>query len=339
MLKRLIVSAVTSALILCTGCGKSETTDSSFSRDIFAMDTYMNMKVWAADGDSLLDTAAKRINELENTLSVTKETSDIAKLNNGGTITLSNDSSLILRTALDIGGQTDGALDISVYPITKAWGFTTGENRIPEEGEIKSLLENVDYRKITPERNVLSLPEGMQIDLGALAKGYTSDTLMQMFRDSGAESAIVTLGGNVQALGHRPDGTDWKVGVVDPFSPTENLCIIEIADKAVITSGNYERYFEKNGKRYHHIIDPADGYPADNGLVSVTIIGNSGLMCDALSTALFVLGEDKAIAYYKAHKDFDMVLVTEDKRILYTKGLEGHFTNISKYTAKVISDE
>lgn len=208
---------------------------------------------------------------------------------------------------------------------------------MPDAAALDALLAQVDYTALHPDGDTLTLPAGMQIDFGALAKGYTSDSLMQLFRDGGAEHAIVSLGGNVQALGTKPDGSDWKVGVVSPFSPQENLCVLSIHDKAVITSGNYERYFEENGTRYHHIIDPADGFPADNGLVSVTIIGESGILCDARSTALFVLGEADAIAYYQAHDDFDMILVTDDARILYTEGIADTFENLTTCPAEVIS--
>lgn len=324
------------ALVL-TGCAKQDAAEPA-TRDVFAMDTYMNLKVWAPDGDALLDDAAEMISQLENRFSVTIPDSDISQINaaHGTPVTVSADTAAVIEKALEIGQETDGALDISLYPVSRAWGFTTGEYHVPAQEKLDALLENVDFSRISLNGETVTIPDGMEIDIGAVAKGYTSDRLIALFRENEAESAIVSLGGNVQALGTKPDGSDWKVAVVNPFSPQEKMCILEIADQAVITSGNYERYFEENGTRYHHIMDRTDGCPADNGLVSVTVIGDSGLTCDALSTALFVEGTEEAIAYWKTAGDFEMILVTEDGEILYTEGLSDDFENVSGMTAEVI---
>ena len=332
-------------IFVLTGCSKQTATpDEPSTRDLFAMDTYMNLKVWAPDGDALLERAAKRIDALECEFSVTLPDSDIARVNaaHGAPVQVSADTAEVLEKALQIGKESDGALDISLYPVTRAWGFTTHTQQVPDEDEIAKLLQNVDYSRISLDGTTVAVPDGMEIDIGALAKGYTSDALMDMFRDAGAQSAIVSLGGNVQALGTKPDGSDWKVGIVDPIDPTRNMCVLQIHDKAVITSGNYERYFEENGKRYHHIMDSADGHPAENGLISVTVVGDSGLYCDALSTALFVEGTENAIAHWKRAGDFEMVLVAEDTHhhILYTEGLADAFELLAdNYPVEVITRE
>lgn len=339
MRKRMAFSL--SFILLLTGCTRVTEQVKPVSRDVFAMDTYMNLKVWAPDGEAVLDEAAEMISQLEKNFSVTIPDSEIAQINaaHGAPVNVSTDSAAVIGKALEIGDETDGALDISLYPVSRAWGFTTGTQRIPLQDELDALLEHVDYAKITLDGETVTVPDGMEIDIGAVAKGYTSDKLIALFRENGAESAIVSLGGNVQALGSKPDGSDWNVAVVNPFSPQENMCVLKIADQAVITSGNYERYFEDNGTRYHHIMDRSDGYPADNGLVSVTIIGDSGLTCDALSTALFVEGTERAIEYWKGAGDFEMILVTEDAKILYTEGISDDFENISSLPAEVISRE
>jgi thiamine biosynthesis lipoprotein len=180
----------------------------------------------------------------------------------------------------------------------------------------------------------------MEIDLGALAKGYTGDEIMTIMKECGVSSAIVSLGGNVQAIGKKPDGSNWKVAVRDPFSTDQDMCVIEVADKAVITSGNYERFFtDESGNYYWHILDPKDGYPADNGLVSVTVIGKCGVDCDAMSTALFVMGFDKTVDFWKKGCDFDLILVTDDKKIYYTDGVKESFKNISSMPSEVIERE
>lgn len=326
------------ALILLASCGTQNQSDSSaqaVSRDVFAMDTYMSLKAYGDGADSALDEASERITELEGLLSATIPESDTATLNRQKNAVVSDDTAVLISSALDYGAKTDGCLDVTVYPVLKEWGFTTGDYKIPEPETLSVLLENVNYRNISIEGNTATLPPDVEIDMGALAKGYTGDEVMEIMQNNGVESAIISLGGNVQALGAKPDGSPWKVAVRNPFSPDTDMCVIEIEDKAVITSGNYERFFTaEDGQRYWHIIDSADGYPADNGLVSVTIIGDSGLMCDALSTALFVMGTEKAVEYQKTNGGFEMILVTDDGRIMHTSGLE--FKNVSGMPCEVI---
>ena len=326
-------------LTLFTGCSSEKAEE--HRSDLFAMDTYMELKVWCSDGEQAFSEASARITELENTFSVTIPESDISKVNHaeGQTIEVSPDTALVVQKGIEIGDTSSGALDISIYPVLQAWGFTSQEKHVPSKETLRKELERVDYSRIRMEGNSITLPSDMQTDLGALAKGYTGDEVIRIFHDHGAKSAIVSLGGNVQTLGTRPDGSLWKVGVVNPYIPSENMGVLEIADQAVITSGNYERYFEENGVRYWHIIDRKDGEPADNGLVSVTIVGSSGLECDALSTALFVESTEGAVSHWKRDSSFEMLLVTDDGRILLTEGLRDVFTNQSTMPIEVIEHE
>ena len=166
----------------------------------------------------------------------------------------------------------------------------------------------------------------MKIDLGAIAKGYTSSKIIDIFKENNIKSGMVTLGGNVQVLGKKPDGSLWKVGIQNPISESEYLGVLQTSDKAVITSGGYERNFTKNGKTYHHILDPSNGYPANNGLTSVTIISSDGTLADALSTSLFVMGKDKAIDFYKkSNYNFDFILYTSDNKLIISDGIEDIF--------------
>ena len=336
------------AVLLLTGCSAgnagvpAKESSVPVNRDIFAMDTYMNLRCYGSSSDEALSEAEERIFQLEKTMSVTDSGSDISKINAsaGSYVQVSTDTSYIISKAIETGRDTGGSLDISVYPVLREWGFTTGEYHIPDDKTIASLLENVGYSNISVDGDKVSIPEGSMIDLGALVKGYTSDSVIDIFRKKGISSAIVNLGGNVQTLGTKPDGSLWKVSVRDPFETDKDMCILEIGEKAVITSGNYERFFTgSDGKNYWHIIDPSDGYPADNGLISVTVIGNSGLQCDALSTALFVCGYERACEYYSSHKDIDLILVTDDKKIFYTEGISKSFTNVSSMDTEVISSD
>ena len=338
-MKKLTAALLCGAMLL-TGCSEKKPEDSqAHTRDLFAMDTFMTMKAYGDNAEQGLSAAAEEITTLEKLLAVTDENSDISRINNssGKPVEVSEDTAAILSAGISYGDLTGGALDITVYPVLREWGFTTGEYRIPESGELKELLERVDYKQVRVEDGRVTLPGDFMVDAGSLAKGYTSDKVIGILRDSGVESAVVSLGGNVQTLGKKPDGSQWKVAVKDPFAPEKEMCIVSIDEKAVITSGSYERYFTgEDGNNYWHIIDPSDGRPADNGLVSVTVIGDSGLMCDALSTALFVCGTEGAEELWRQQQDFDLILVTDDHRLLITEGIEDSFTNIGSMETEVL---
>lgn len=339
MLRKLL--PVILLLLMLGGCAeKASSPARDVSASFFAMDTYMSIRAYGADGDTLRD-CQHLVDGLEAMLSTTREGSEIASLNRGEAVALSPETRELLAFALELSRETDGALDISVYPVVKAWGFTTGDYRVPGPEELSALLEHVDHRAITLGEGEVTLPEGMEVDLGSVAKGYTGDRLCALLRARGVESAILDLGGNVQALGEKPDGSPWRVGIRDP-KKDGLLGIADLRDEAAVTSGGYERYFtDEEGRLWWHIIDPKSGYPARSGLIGVTVVGPSGLRCDALSTALFILGEDGAIDYWRDHRDFQMALVTEDERLLLTPELASRFTpepGIS-YTLEVIPDD
>lgn len=330
------------ALLLLTGCTQPAPASSSndVSADVsastsadetpnetilFAMDTVMKLTVYG--DESLLSEAAERIQSLESKLSVTSEGSEIYAINQTGSGPLSEDAAALLGKALALCGQTGGALDLSIYPVVRAWGFTTGEYAVPTDDVVSELLTHVDYTKIVFDEATgqVSLEPGMEIDLGSVAKGYTSDQLISLFRAAGVTSALVNLGGNVHALGSKPDGSPWRIAVQDPLGDGY-LGVLDVVDQAVITSGGYERYFEEDGQTYWHIIDPATGAPARSGLISVTIVGDSGLLCDGLSTALFVKGYEDAVDFWREVGGFEMILVLENGQIALTEGLEDQFT-------------
>jgi thiamine biosynthesis lipoprotein len=221
--------------------------------------------------------------------------------------------------------------------VLRAWGFTTGSYQIPARETLDTLLASADPKRITADGSVVVVPQGYELDLGAVAKGYTGDQVTEIFRQFGLTSGIVSLGGNVQALGTKPDGSKWTVGIADPEKPDSLLGKVEVEDCAVITSGSYERYFEgEDGKRYWHILDPADGCPADNGLSSVTVIGRNGARCDALSTALFVMGTEPAKTYWQKQRSFEMILVTDDGHIFVTEGIASDFRTENGKEAEIL---
>ena len=350
----------TLALLLCLAmlfslcaCGSREeassTDDSSEAhKQFFAMDTIMTVTAYGKGGDEGIAQVVEEITEMDNTLDPAVRNSEAFKINNahGNPTQVSEGILTMLKKAKELYDDTDGALDLSTYPLSQLWGFIDldvenhEEGNVPTEEQIQEKRNLLGFDSLTIEDQSVSIPSGTEISFGAVAKGYASDTAVETLRSKGIKSAIVSLGGNVQTLGEtKPDGSSWNVAVQDPNDPSGYLGLLEAGETAIITSGSYERYFEKDGVRYHHILDPKTGKPADSGLVSVTIVCSSGLTADALSTAMFVLGPEKASDYWRAHADeFQMIMVTTDNQVLYTSGLSGKFTMIAKnYTSSVIS--
>lgn len=351
-LKNILITVCLSASVFVSGCNqksqdttqskKSESTvtseasteqsssDTEASKDIFAMDTYMTVTAYGEKAQDAVDAAEAEIERLDALLSTGNADSEIAKLNEAKNATLSEDGGYLVERALELNKETDGAFDIAIYPVMEAWGFPTQNFRVPSADELTELLKHVDaseisYNKTT--REISFADSQMKIDLGGIAKGYTSSRIMDIFKENGITSGLVNLGGNVQALGTKTDGSNWRVAVQSPDDTEDYLGVLSIQDKAVITSGGYERYFEQDGVTYHHIIDPKTGYPAENGLVSVTIVSEDGTLADGLSTSLFIMGEEKAAEFWRAHsEEFDAVLVTDDGTIYVTEGLKDSFT-------------
>ena len=309
--------------------------EKSASRDIFAMDTYMTLTAYGENAEKGLDAAVDEINKIEQLVSTGIDSSEVSQINKNGKGSVSETTGYLIERSKEIYDSTNGVFDITIYPIMQAWGFPTEKYRVPEKEELKKLrglmgADNVLYDE--KKQEVTLDKEGMKIDLGGIAKGYTSSKVMDIFKENGISSAIISLGGNVQALNGKPDGSDWRVAVENPADTENYLGVLSIKDKAVITSGGYERYFEQDGKTYHHIIDPSTGYPANNGLTSVTIVSDDGTLADGLSTSLFIMGPEKAQEYWKKHSDeFDTILVKDDGSILVSEGIEDNFTSESDF--------
>ena len=293
------------------------------------MDTYMTVTAYGDNAQKGVTDAVAEIQRLDNLLSIGKEDSEISKLNKSGCAALSDDTAVMVTKALDLYKSTGGAFDITVLPLMELWGFTTQEYYVPTEDEIQSTLQRVGADKLTWDESTktLTLGDKQEIDLGGIAKGFTSSRIMEIFKKDGVTCGMVSLGGNVHLLGTKQDGSAWRVGIQDPNNTDDMLGVLEANDCAVITSGAYERNFEKDGVTYHHIIDPATGKPSNSGLTSVTIVSKDGTLADGLSTSLFVMGKDKAIAYWKQHADeFDTILVDKDRNVYITEGIAGNFS-------------
>nr|WP_325258908.1 FAD:protein FMN transferase [uncultured Oscillibacter sp.] len=361
-MKRLTVY-VLPLLLLLTACGAPADPDTAQeSIQVIAMDTAMLISTYGEQSVPAAYAAEDCIRALEAELSRTDPGSEVSRLNAAGgeTAEVGEDLYFLLETAKYLSHDTAGAFDITVSPVASAWGFGEDSFRVPSQAELDALLELVDYEQINfnappPHSGSSDLPltaclgPGQSVDLGAIAKGYAADKLVTVFQEHDVPRGLAQLGGNVLAYGDRPDGTPWRVGIQDPAKPDDKNAfagVLELTDSFAVTSGGYQRYFEENGKRYHHIIDPATGYPADSGLTSVTVVakageGYAGTMCDAFSTALFVMGEETALDFWRTWEGtpFELVLVTEDGRVVVTQGLADRFTldEASGYAYEAVS--
>lgn len=331
-------------ILLCTlllaGCGQQSVSADAEpqSIDLFAMDTTMTLTAYGDHAEDALAGAKSEIERLDALLSISSESGDIYALNRDHKADFQADSLALLNRALGVSASTDGIFDCTIEPVMEAWGFTTQNYRVPEENALNELLSHVDYRQVQVDGNTVSIPDDVQIDLGGIAKGFTSDRMMQVFADSGVTSGIISLGGNVQALGLKPDGSRWRVAVQDPENSEDNFAVVEIEDEAVITSGGYQRYFEQDSTTYHHIIDPRTGYPADSGIISSTIISRDGTLADGLSTSLFIMGVDDAIAYWRGHSDeFDAILMDADGKVYVTAGIADRCSMLNGREMQIVS--
>lgn len=350
MKRQLAALLLTIFALSLTACG--ETAAESETRTVYAMDTVMNLTVYGENAAAALESAEKELHTLdEAVLSRTAEGSELYALNtsNGETVEYGADDILpaLIETALTISDATDDAFDPTLAPVLDAWGFTKDERRVPPADELKELLSHTGCGKVALEKTAdgwtVTLLDGAQLDLGGIAKGYAADLLRAQLEKEGVTSATLDLGGDVFVMGRKTDGSDWRIAVKDPADTESYLGIVSAADKFIVTSGVYERYFEENGVRYHHILDPKTGCPAESGLVSVTVLCGNGAWADALSTACFVLGPDGALALRDDLADqgtnFELILVTDDGRVLYTDGLADAFTpnDESGYTYEALA--
>lgn len=314
-----------SAVILAS-CSSNEPSTASFE----SMDTVMSLKVYGGSADAC-SRLRSRVEELDSLLDATDENSDINQLNTNGSMTVGDDTAALLQRSLQLCESLDPAFDITVYPAVQAWGFTSGDYRVPDEKELKDLAEKIDDKAVRCNGSTYTLPDGVKVDLGAVAKGYAADECDAILQENHADAAVLNLGGTVKLYGKKPDGSRFTVGIADPDNPAGYFGTLNCDKGVVATSGGYERYFELDGKRYIHILDPTTAKPVENGILSVTILSDNGTAADALSTALFVMGLDEATEYYRNHPDFDFIILTDEKDVYLTEGVYDDFTLCDGY--------
>ena len=326
---RRFVCLLLAALLALSLCGCGGTQESRL--ELFAMDTYMVITAEGGDTEETVQAASREISRLESVLSRTIDTSSVSRLNADGGARLDEETASLLAAALTYSADTNGAFDVTIAPLVELWGITSDDPRVPSQEEIDALLPLVGSEHIHLDGREATLDEGCAIDLGGIAKGFASDKAADILSRSGADRACANLGGNVYVYSR--EGHDaWNVAIQDPKGKDDYVCILSLTDHFVVTSGGYQRYFTGlDGTVYQHILDPKTGYPVQGDLLSASVIlprsGDelAGTRADAYSTALYVMGESGAADFWRAHRDFDMVLVTTDGRVVYTPGLASVF--------------
>jgi len=306
------------ALALCLAGGAAAETKESVVG--YQLDTIITLTAYCED-KAVLEDALKECDRLEQLLSKTIEDSDVWRINHaeGQPVEVDPVTAEVIRTALAISEISEGAFDITIAPASALWDFKAETPALPDAEALAEAASRVNWRALQLEGNTVTLPAGMMIDLGGIAKGYIGDAVRAYLENRGITSAVLAFGGNIVTIGTKPDGKLWKIGVQDIDGPAmESMLVLQMGGGSAVTSGNYERGFELDGVRYHHILEPATGWPVQNSLASVTILGDSSAMGDGLSTAAFVLGEEKGLALIESMKDTEAIFILKDRTVITT---------------------
>ncbi|MFS0865513.1 FAD:protein FMN transferase [Fredinandcohnia sp. 179-A 10B2 NHS] len=327
-----------SVLFTVIGCAQKEgsstslITNNPYKRTEFLMGTVVTVKIYDEDKEEVLDPVFERIFELADRIGVNEEESEIIDINkNAGIqpVQVSADIYRLIEAGKAHSKLANGTFDISVGPLTTLWNIGFPDARKPEQEEINQVLPLIDYNQIylnVEEQTVYLANQGMELDLGAIAKGFITDEVKDVLLEHDVHSAIIDLGGNIYVLGKNANGSDWTVGIQDPFSPRgEIVGKIKESNKSIVTSGVYERFLEVDGVKYHHILNPIDGYPYNNDVAGVSIITDKSIDGDALSTTLFSKGIQGGLEYIENIEDAEAIFVSQDKKIYFTSGLKGEF--------------
>ena len=324
------------SVLCCSACSRTLDPPEPAVKQVFAMDTVMNLQAYGPGAQDAVDDLEQQIYELDARLDRTSASSLTTAINRsqGQPVPIDETLQALLEASLEAYDVTGGIFDITVAPLADLWGFTTDSFQVPSRSAIEQTLPRIGMQHVHPGSQTVSVDPGTELDFGGIAKGYTDELALQVFSDFQVRHGLANLGGDLAAVGGHPDGSPWKIGIQDPAFPDDQnriVGVLSLKDAFVLTSGNYERYFEEDGVLYHHIIDPRTGSPASNGLSSVTIItepapGN-GMLADALSTALFVMGKDDAVRFWQESAlPFELILITDQGEVLITSGLRDRFT-------------
>lgn len=325
-------------LLFIAGCRtEDEVTlvETPYDQTEFLMGTYVSLSVYDEGKEEVLDEAFARVAELENQIAMNDPASEITEINEAAgeePVAVSDDVYTLIETAAEYSALLNSGFDYTIGPITNLWRIGFDDARVPEPAEVEEVLPLVDHEKVelnAEEQSVYLTESDMVIDLGAIAKGYITDEVKEVFLENEVTTAIMDLGGNVVVMGDSPTREDggFNVGVQDPFSDRgDYVGAINLSDKSIVTSGIYERYIEEDGEIYHHLMNPDTGYPFDNNLASVTIISEDSIDGDALSTVVFGFGLEDGLEYVNAQEDIEGVFITKDWEIHLSEGIEDDFS-------------
>lgn len=291
--------------------------------------TFCTINAFEAGTQKLYDEIFARLFELDAILSANTTTSNIAEINSFAGISpvLAHKETLyVLNFALDYSDKTQGALDPTVGPLVKIWNIGSSSAKVPSQEEIQTATQLINYKKVqidSDNQTVFLTDPKMALDLGAIAKGYAADEVVKILEKHKIKRALIDLGGNVYAFGKKQNGDAWNVGLRDPLDDTgKPIASIAIVNQSVVTSGVYERYFEKDGVNYHHILNTTTGYPTETDLVAVTIISSSSILADTLSTSIFVLGEENGKNLLNTIPNVEVIFIYKNKHIKTTDGIK-----------------
>ncbi|MGM0369376.1 MAG: FAD:protein FMN transferase [Bacillota bacterium] len=294
----------------------------------YKMGTVFKVKIQDPQAEKLVEESFAIIDDIENKMSSDLVDSEINEINRAAgqqKVKVSSATYQVLSKSLEYAELSGGSFDPSIGPLVELWGIGTEEEQVPSEEEIKEKSKLIDYKQVQllDNNQVLLSQEGMKLDVGGIAKGYAADKIMAHLQENNVQSAFIDIGGNVSVLGTKPDDELWTVGIQDPKQERgQVVATIGVADKTIVTSGNYERYFTREGTRYHHILNPETGYPAKKGIISASIITEKSFVADALSTAVYILGREEGLALVNSLDDVDAMVITDDNKIYLTSNIK-----------------
>lgn len=321
IIKKLSAVLTASALLLtgCSGAKSSTQTDQDLTYTDMLFDTVIKIQILDPADESILDGLKKLCEKYDTMFSATNTDSELYKLNhaNGQPFTVSSETANLIQEGIHYSELSGGAFDLTIEPVSALWDFKADKPTVPSSDAIAQAVSHVDYTKVDIQDNTVTLedPEA-GIDLGAIAKGYIADQVKTYLKKQGIKHAIINLGGNVDVIGTKPDGSKYNIGIQKPFDESgEAITSVQLKDQTVVTSGIYERYFKKNEKLYHHILDPRTGYPCENNLYSVSIITDSSTKADALSTTCFLLGYEKGMELIQSMDGVEAIFITDDEKV------------------------
>ena len=301
-------------------------------RTVYIFGTIANFRLYGIQANKAIEETVQRLNEIDDKISVFKQDSEISRINFcSGELPqkVSKDTLKLIRNAVKYSEISEGTFDPTIRPLTALWQIGTENAHVPSKEKISENLRLVDYKSVIIDDKtgtVGLIKKGQSIDLGGIAKGYAADEAADIFKKHKIKNAIIDLGGNILVVGKKIDGSQWRVGVQNPFRQRGTFIgVLSLEDKSVVTSGNYERYFEENGKRYHHIIDPKTGYPCESDIVSATIISDKSIDGDGLSTGIYILGVEKAMDLIEKMNGIDAILITKNKEVYVSSGVREKF--------------